>query len=123
MNESILPQDDDPLLNNLDLGQIFIGREQELAQYRFYLEHWKQQLETPGDVLSQPEIPPSPNQRIQGLVGLLYGESGFGKSTLLKHYREMALEYDQEFNAGRIIDWEFAAQGKRGFLNPAPGEV
>src|SRR6266702_554184 len=65
---------------------------------------------------------PNPNNNIQGLVVLLYGRGGFGKSTLLKRYREMALEQDWRLAVSKIVDWEFAIEGKRGLFNPAPGQ-
>src|SRR5260221_8057729 len=105
------PSEGNSLLSNFDLSQIFIGREQQLDQFRFYLERWKRLALTPVD--TQLTIAPSPNDKIQGLVVLLHGRGGFGKSTLLRCYREMALEYGQELTVGKIVDWEFAAQEKK----------
>jgi hypothetical protein len=65
---------------------------------------------------------PSPNNKIHGLVVLLYGRGGFGKSTLLRRYRDIALRENQAPLSSRIlvsdvIDWEFAAEGKRSLFN------
>ena len=117
----ILPENSrDP--EDFDLSQIFVGREEQLEQFQFRLERWQQQLQGLEATASQLNAPPSPNNRIQGLVVMLYGRGGFGKSTLLRHFRDMALGYDKEFEVAEIIDWEFATENKRGFFNPAPGE-
>jgi len=67
-------------------------------------------------------LAPNPNNKIQGLVVLLYGRGGFGKSTLLKRYRQMATEQDWRLAVSTIVDWEFAVEGKRGLFKPAPGQ-
>ena len=67
-------------------------------------------------------IAPNPNNKIQGLVVLLYGRGGFGKSTLLKRYHEMPFEQDWHPKVSKIVDWEFAVEGKRAIFNPAPGQ-
>src|SRR6266481_6631166 len=104
------PSEDSSLLPaDFDLGQIFIGREQQLDLFRIYLGHWKHKMLTAPDI--QVTAAPSPNNKIQGLVVLLYGRGGFGKSTLLKHYREIALEQDWRLEVSKIIDWEFAVEG------------
>src|SRR5205807_3907243 len=41
---------------------------------------------------------------------LLYGDSGFGKSTLLSHYREIASGYDYHIEVSDITDWETVAR-------------
>ncbi len=113
------PIEDSSLLpTDFNLGQIFIGREQQLDLFHIYLERWRREMATAPDI--QMTAAPSPNNKIQGLVVLLHGRGGFGKSTLLKHYREIALQ-------GRLIvsetlDWEFAIEGKRSLFNLAPGQ-
>ena len=115
------PSEDSNLLPaDLDLSQIFIGREQQLDLFHMYLDRWKIHMPTAPEVLMT--TAPSPNNKIQGLVVLLYGRGGFGKSTLLKHYREIVLADGQQFIAGEIVDWEFAIEGKRSVFNPAPGQ-
>src|SRR2546421_477380 len=76
-------EDDGHFSPDFDLGQIFIGREQQLDLFDLYLNRWKRLMAaTPvsGDLVT---IAPNPNNKIQGLVVLLYGRGGFGKSTLL----------------------------------------
>ena len=104
-----------------DLSYIFIGRQQQLDLFEIYLNRWKKLiLDTkPNERLVA--AAPSPNNKIQGLVVLLYGRGGFGKSTLLKHYHDMALELDRNLTVSKIVDWEFAIEGKRSIFNPPPG--
>ena len=117
----ILPENSrDP--EDFDLSQIFVGREEQLENFQIRLERWQQQVQGLDATSTQLNAPPSPNNRIQGLVVMLYGRGGFGKSTLLDHYRTMALGYDKEFEVAEIIDWASATENKRGFFNPAPGE-
>src|SRR5437660_8783356 len=114
------PQDDSLLPIDFDLSQIFIGRQQQLDLFSIYLERWQKQVSVST---TQPTIIPSPNENIQGLVVLLHGRGGFGKSTLLKHYHRLALEYRGKLSVSKIVDWEFAAQGKRALFNLPPEEV
>jgi hypothetical protein len=108
-DEPVLPED-------LDLNEIFIGRERQLNDFRAYLEKWLRSVSISS---SAPlTMPPSPNNnRIQGLFILLHGRGGFGKSTLLQHYRQIALEYKQELQIAEIVDWEVAAQDRRTLFN------
>ena len=105
-----------------DLSQIFIGRQQQLDLFDIYLHRWK-------DIIFAAEFDdppvtsaPSPNNKIQGFVTLLYGRGGFGKSTLLRRYRDMALQDGRNFTVSTPVDWEFAVEGKRGVFNPPPGQ-
>ena len=104
-----------------DLSQIFIGRQQQLDLFDIYLRRWK-------DIIFAAEFDdppvtsaPSPNNKIQGFVALLYGRGGFGKSTLLRRYRDMALQDGRNFTVSTPLDWEFAVEGKRGVFNPPQG--
>ncbi len=121
MSQKNHPESEDaPILPaNFDWNQIFIGREQQLEFFRLYLERWQRQATAPPTQLSGP---PSPNDKIPGLVVLLHGRGGFGKTTLLKRYREIALDYKRDLSISKLVDWEFAAQGHRALFNPAPGE-
>ena len=115
------PSEDSNLLPaDLDLSQIFIGREQQLDLFQMYLGRWKTHMPTAPEVLMT--TAPSPNSKVQGPVVLLYGRGGFGKSTLLRHYRDIVLADSQQFIVGEIVDWEFAIEGKRSVFNPAPGQ-
>lgn len=108
---------------DFDLSQIFIGREQQMDFFDLYLSRWQKLMAAtppvPDDLVV---IAPNPNNKIQGLVVLLYGRGGFGKSILLKHYRNMAVRDSQKLVVSNIVDWEFAIEGKRGLFNPAPGQ-
>ena len=110
-------------LANFDIGEIFIGRDQQLELFELYLNRWKNLM----FIAEADNIPvistPSPNRKIQNLIVLLYGRGGFGKSTLLRRYREIALKGNNNLMSSNIllssiIDWEFAVEGKRGFFNP-----
>ena len=116
-----MPYDEAPQFpEDIELSDIFIGREQQLDQFRFYLERWQRLIVAAP--LPELEAPPSPNDKIQGFVALLHGRGGFGKSTLLKHYREIALEYSSTIRVSHLIDWEFAARDRRALFNPAERE-
>src|SRR5712692_516787 len=113
--------EESPLLpSEIDLNDIFIGREDQLYQFCGHLDRWHRLATT----TSIPEVkaPPSPSNKIQAFVILMYGRGGFGKSTLLKNYRKIALEYPLEIHVSDLIDWEFAALERRSFFNPAEGE-
>lgn len=111
---------DEPMLSpNFDWNQIFIGREQELEFFQIYVQRWLGQT---TKSMVQLNTPPSPNDKIPSLVVLLYGRGGFGKTTLLRRYRELALKYRQEIQVSKVVDWEFAAQNHRALFNLAPGE-
>jgi tetratricopeptide (TPR) repeat protein len=99
----------------IDLNQIFIAREAQLRSFNEYLEHWLQHRTgtTPHD---KHEIP-SPNNKIQGLVVLLYGHGGFGKTTLLKRYHKMISESSHHLKASSIIDWEFESDWSTAHFN------
>ena len=116
------PPDGNPWFpNEIDLSDIFIGREQQLDQFRFYLERWLR-LPTTASI---PDLKtaPSPIDKIQGFVTLLHGRGGFGKSTLLKRYRELVLEFSVDIQVSNLINWEFAALERRALFNPAQGEA
>jgi tetratricopeptide (TPR) repeat protein len=106
-----------------DLSSIFIGREQQLDLFHLYLDRWEKLMKT---ALSNADAlvtaAPSPNNKIQGLVVLLYGRGGFGKSTLLNRYYAIAREPERHLIVSKIVDWEFAIEGKRSKFNPAPGQ-
>ena len=105
-----------------DLSYIFIGRQQQLDLFEIYLNRWKKLiLDTkPNERLVA--AAPSPNNKIQGLVVLLYGRGGFGKSTLLKHYQDIVLQEGRNLAMSNIVDWEFAVEGKRALFNPPQGQ-
>jgi tetratricopeptide (TPR) repeat protein len=106
-----------------DLSRIFIGREQQLDLFDIYLTRWQHLLFNANPDLDPPVLtPPSPNNKLQGLVVLLYGRGGFGKSTLLARYRNIALQESRHLTVSAIVDWEFAVEGKRGLFNPPPGQ-
>nr|HET6905305.1 hypothetical protein [Ktedonobacteraceae bacterium] len=110
---SPLDQDD------FDLSNIFIGREQQVILFNFYLQHWKSSLAQAVAANDTPMLTaPSPHNKIQGLLILLYGRGGFGKSTLLRHYRNMLLQENALLLASRvlpseIIDWETIPESRR----------
>jgi tetratricopeptide (TPR) repeat protein len=122
MTSQTSDEDDGQFSPDFDPSQIFIGREHQMDLFNLYLNRWKKLMNAApvsGDLVT---VAPNPNNKIQGLVVLLYGRGGFGKSTLLKRYREMALEQDSRLAVSKIIDWEFAVEGKRALFNPAPGQ-
>jgi len=106
-----------------DLGGIFIGRQHQLDLFDIYLTRWQQLLfNADPDLDPLVKTAPSPNNKLQGLVVLLYGRGGFGKSTLLRRYRDIALQKGRKIIVSAIVDWEFAVEGKRGLFNPPPGQ-
>src|SRR2546425_2097414 len=114
---------------DFDLGQIFIGREQQLDLFKIYLDRWQQRIFNADPDEGIVTTVPSPNNKIEGLVVLLYGRGGFGKSTLLRRFREIELAENQKLlpgqsvvNVSAIVDWEFAVEGKRGLFNPPAGQ-
>jgi len=103
-----------------DLTDIFIGRDQQLDLFEMYFHRWKGLLarETAADNKTPVPVAPSPDNKIQGLVVLLYGHGGFGKSTLLRHYRDFVLkENDAQLagfvHASSVIDWENVPESRR----------
>jgi len=105
-----------------DLSQIFIGRQQQLDLFEIYRHRWKQLILSDTSNQSPLATSPSPNNKVQGLVVLLFGRGGFGKSTLLKRYREMALQEGWNLLTSNIVDWEFVIEGKRSLFNPPQGQ-
>ncbi len=108
-----------------DLSYVFIGREQQLDLFKIYLDRWQQHMFAAAPDDSIVTTAPSPNNKIQGLVVLLYGRGGFGKSTLLRRYCGTVLAEKQKLLPGQsavtvssIVDWEFAIEGKRGIFTP-----
>lgn len=104
-----------------DLSKIFIGREKQVEVFISYLHNWLKSFDDQIEENKSLLLPPSPNNRIQGIIVLLHGRGGFGKSTLLRHYHEIALRYNQ-INVSKVLDWEFAVQNHFTLFNPAPGE-
>src|SRR5207245_803860 len=106
-----------------DLSNIFIGREHQIDLFHLYLDRWPKLMKTDSsNADTQATAVPSPNNKIQGLVVLLYGRGGFGKSTLLNHYYAIAGEPERHLVVSKIVDWEFAIEGQRSVFNPAPGQ-
>src|SRR5437764_1069948 len=110
---------------HFDLGSIFIAREKQLDRFDFYLKRWRGLLLKEMRALeTSMKGPPTPDHKIQGLVVMLYGRGGFGKSTLLKHYWSIAKEEDRHITVSAIVDWEFAVEGRRGlFSSPTDQEI
>jgi len=106
---------------NLKLGQIFIGRSEQLERFETYLARWKQIMAETLPEEKQVTSAPSLQEKIQGLVVLLYGRGGIGKSTLLERYHKIALSESQApMRVSGIVDWEFAIEGKRGLFTFTP---
>ncbi|GHO78458.1 hypothetical protein KSD_62290 [Ktedonobacter sp. SOSP1-85] len=107
-----------------DFNQIFIGREQQMAEFCRLLREWKYMLaQEEADAPGTPEFP-SPRNKLPGLVVLLYGRGGFGKSTLLNRYYGIAAQANEQGLGGRLtlcspVDWEFAVEGRRTIYNPS----
>ncbi|HVB24757.1 MAG TPA: tetratricopeptide repeat protein [Ktedonobacteraceae bacterium] len=114
---------DDP---NDNPGTIFIGRERQIDDFKTFLARWQERMAQMGpDDMPEPAVP-TPNNKIQGLVVMLFGRGGFGKSTLLRRYRNIVLDTNEQgsgIHVGGIVDWEFAIEGKRGLFNPPKGQA
>ncbi|HEY4035146.1 MAG TPA: tetratricopeptide repeat protein [Ktedonobacteraceae bacterium] len=112
----------EPFPHEIDLSQILIARDQQLYDFQEGLNTWKELIrEIPNPDLQMREAP-SRNNKIQGFVCLLYGDSGFGKSTLLRHYREIASGYDYHLEVSDITDWETVAR-QYGMLRVSSHEI
>ncbi|GHO56758.1 hypothetical protein [Ktedonobacter robiniae] len=111
-----------------DFNQIFIGREQQMAEFGRLLREWKYMLaQEEAEVPEVTELP-SPRNKLPGLVVMLYGRGGFGKSTLLNRYYGIAAQANEQGLGGRLtlcgpVDWEFAVEGRRSIYNPSQGQA
>lgn len=123
MSESV-SINEEPFFDDIELNDIFIGRQEQLYKFRLYLHSWMRQIadESVTTTTAPVKAAPSPNDQIQGLVVLLYGRGGFGKSTLLKQYRNIASELSYDLQLSAIVDWEFMNQDDRVLFNVAVGE-
>src|SRR5258708_37608002 len=65
---------------------------------------------------------PSPNNKILGLIVLLYGRGVFGKPPSPGRYHPFATKANRHFIVGKIVDWEFAIEGMRGLFSPSAGQ-
>src|SRR5579885_1857304 len=118
------PSDSSSDDNDNDFGpdRIFIGRGQQINLFKSYLTDWKNLMHRAAPADTSATNAPSPNNKIPGLVVLLFGRGGFGKSTLLKHYRKIAQNpLFGRIVVSEIIDWEFEVAGKRAIFNPPQG--
>src|SRR5437016_5133076 len=108
---------------HFDLSSIFIAREKQLDDFDSSLERWRGLLfKVNRNLNTSVTGPPTPDHKLQGLFVMLYGRSGFGKSTLLKHYRNLALEEGRNIVVSAIVDWEFSVEGRRGLFSPPAGQ-
>ena len=71
MASRISYEDDGHLSPDLDLSQIFIGRDQQLDLFDLYLNRWKRLMIAAPIPDNSLTIAPNPNNKIQGLVVLL----------------------------------------------------
>src|SRR6266566_61538 len=106
--------------DRFDLSDIFIGRDQQLDLFEMYFHRWKGLIVKGSATDNDTPVTtaPSPDNKIQGFVVLLYGHGGFGKSTLLRHYRDFVLKENNtqlasRVHASSIVDWENVAESKR----------
>ncbi len=115
------PDNDEPF----DFKQIFIGREEQLADFERVLGQWQQVMFAQEPTEEVTTDIPSPYNKLQGLVVMLYGRGGFGKSTLLYRYLGIAKRAN-EYNGFTIcdpIEWDNAFDGtRRAAYNPASGQ-
>ncbi len=120
-------KDDESSFTDFDPSQIFIAREQQIDFFEIYLNRWRKLNFDADPEETWTTRSPSPDYKIHGLVVLLYGRGGFGKSTLLRHYRDVVLNENQntlfgKVLIGNVIDWEFAVEGKRFLFNLPQGQ-
>ena len=124
-----VPSDDSLRLptNDRAFNAIFIGRADEINRFQFSLNQWKMRMSTVSFSSNQQvnDAIPRRDNKIQGLVVLLYGRGGFGKSTLLKHYCEIAAQPGWNLAISTIIDWQAVpvVAGNRNMFNPPPGQA
>ncbi len=113
---------------SFDFKNIFIGREHQLAEFERLLPLWQHLMasQQPEDELLT-DIP-SPHNKIPGLVVMLYGRGGFGKSTLLWRYHGMATRINHSALSGTLtickpLDWETVLDDRlRALFNPQSGQ-
>jgi len=55
-----------------DLSDIFIGREQQIDLFNIYLDRWQQYMSSAAPDETLVTIAPSPSNKLQGLIVLLY---------------------------------------------------
>lgn len=109
--------------SDLKLKRIFIGRERERKAFDRILQDWQTLVSHRQPELPVPTMEASPQQRLEGLLILLYGHGGYGKSTLLTHYHKMAVEKAQlpqrtrHLIVSKVVDWEFAIGDFRGLFH------
>src|SRR5712692_4073237 len=110
---------------NFRPGNIFIGRVHEINNFHFYLDQWKAFMKsTSASTSAAVNAIPLPNSKnkIQGLVVLLYGRGGFGKSTLLERYRNIARQPQVYLKISEVVDWEAVVEGNRNMFSPLQGQ-
>ncbi len=109
---------------DIDLREIFVGREEQREQFKRKLNYWIQYTADANS--SGLEIPPSPEDQIQGLVVLLTGLGGIGKTQLLKRYYHIARMQSENkiIQLSEIVDWEFAiGNNKLLFIATEGGDI
>ena len=92
---------------SINLDTILIPRHKQEQEFRKFLLHWKTLLQISILSTTQSDQPPSPHNQIQSPITLLFGNSGLGKSTLLKRYRAIAAEPDYHLAVPNTINWQF----------------
>lgn len=113
---------DDGAAKSVDLQEIFIGRDHQLNLFSRQLSWWKEHIRKEDQVQRDISTAPTPYSKLRGLVVVIHGHSGFGKTTLLRRFKALALKEQEHLNAGHlmisdVVDWEFAAEGKHAFFH------
>lgn len=106
----------------INLDAIFIARGAQVDRFRHYLEHWVRKGEIVDSYARQAFSTPSPHYPLQGLLVFLCGQGGLGKTTLLKHFREVATKTHYPLIVSTIIDWDLISAEHGMLSNPSPGQ-
>ena len=108
-----------------DFRQIFIGREEQLAAFKRVLRAWQQVMSAQKPEEDIATDIPSPDNKLQGLVVMLYGRGGFGKSTLLYRFHGIAVRENvhNHFIVCDPIQWDSTGdEGRRATYSSLSGQ-
>jgi tetratricopeptide (TPR) repeat protein len=97
--------------NSSKLDVIFVRHDEQEQPFHHLLLYWLRLSQAnPAVPPAQDAQLPSPHHKIRNPIVLLFGESGLGKSTLLRHYHNLASDPLYHLRVASIIDWRTASE-------------